>query len=308
MITVAIATRTIDRQRRYRSLLPAEQFAIVSALDCPTLAQLVKNRPVDVIIFDIQRPSMPTEEWLDLVASDPDLGLIPIAWVGRDVPATAFENLRAVANSGIVPPRPDSQKLVQALVQLVENSRRNARVSRAGGQSGWEPEEDIIENALSIFDRAEDSPIQNQPDASPDEWLVSELVGEPPKDSSNPAGEGNGVPEPPKNVQELPEESCITLNSEEIDTGSFGVAPGEKNTTSHHKLVNEKIIENTTGARGMPLNAEHVERITREILTKLSARLADEIASRIDHQLVRRTVEQVLAARDISSKSSTSVP
>jgi hypothetical protein len=298
MITVAIATRTLDRQRRYRSLLPVEQFTIVSALDCPTLSRLVKSRPVDVIVFDIQRPAMPVEEWLNFQANDPDLGIVPIAWVGRDVSAALVDTLASAPLSLLVPPRPDSQVLVQAITTLAAGARSNEGALRRAKQNGWEPGEDIIENALSIFDGMDNGPLQNFLPVEQDEWLVSEMAGGAVKNGNGKPGpvENNNTDKPSATADESTEESSITLDSEEIDTGSYGVVPRKRTTTSHPKLVNEKIMETTTNPGGLPMSPDQIERMTREILDKLAVRLAGELVSRIDPQTVRRMIEQVLAA------------
>ncbi len=295
MITVAVATRTMDRQARYRSLLPEKDFAIVSALDCPTLVQLAKNRPVDVIVFDIQRPAMPAGDWLDLVDSDPDLKSLPIAWVGRDVPAPVFARMSASTNSEIVPPRPDSQVLTDIIKRLAAAPRLAPGAIGSADQAGWRPAEDIIDNALSVFDQsAEDAP-PNIPGDQLQDWLVSELKGSPAGDGKGkPSGGGTEAQTPPP--ADVPtEESSITLESEEIDTGAFGIMPGKKNGATRPKLVNEKILGITTRPGQRITGPELVEHITQEILAKLASSLADELISRVDDNLVRRMVEERLA-------------
>ena len=168
---------------------------------------------------------------------------------------------------------------------------------RPADQAEWQPAEDIIDNALSVFDQSEENAPQNIPGDELKDWLVSEL-------DSSPAGDGKGKPDnsgvgteaqtPP--VAAVPtEESSITLESEEIDTGEFGVMPGKKTTTTRPKLVNEKILGITTRPGQKITGPELVEHITRDILARLASSLADELVSRIDDNLVRRMVEEKLA-------------
>lgn len=310
MITVAVATRTMDRQARYRSLLPAQDFTIVSALDCPTLAQLAKTRPVDVIVFDIQRPAMPAEDWLDIIDQDPDLRSLPVAWVGRDVPSAVFEKVRAAAICEVVPPRPDAQILIGVILRLAAICRSAPGVSRQAGQVGWQPGEDIIDDALRIFDQSAENASPDILTHSQKEWLVSELVGRRPKGRENrPESNGIGAEEEAPLAKNGPtEESSITLDSEEIGTGKFVVMPGQKNSTTHPGVINEKIMGITTRPGQRLTGPELVEQITREILGKLAAQLADELVARIDYDLVRRMVEEKLTVPDSVPPPDTNAP
>jgi DNA-binding NarL/FixJ family response regulator len=302
MITVAIATRTMDRQARYRSLLPVKDFAIVSVLDCPTLVQMVKSRPVDVIIFDLQRPAMPAEDWLEIIDNDPDLKFFPIAWVGRDVPQSVLAMIKTLADSEIVPPRPEAQVLVEVITRLATKSSLISSSLKPAEQAGWQPPEDIIDDALSIFDQ---SPENGKPlvvESSRDEWQVSELAGAtpPPKPEQSASGETEDDEEVQPFEKAPTEESSITLDSEEIGTGKFGVAPG-KSPTTHPALINEKIISITTRPGRKITGPELVEHITQKVLENLAARLADELLARIDQDQVRNMVRETLSASESDS-------
>jgi len=307
MITVAVAARTMDRQARYRSLLPAREFAVISALDCLTLARLAKTRPVDVVVFDLQKPAMPADAWLNLIEGDPDLKHLPTVWVGRDILPGVFTRVQALAGSLTIPARPDSRILAEAIMRitaLAEISRRKAGDPHPRSETVWLPEEDIIDQALVIFNEpAEESrpsaePAKGEPGAQ--EWLVSELDSSPDAGrKGKPHGETESrKTEAAEHKEEIPtEDSSISLDAEEFGTGGFAPVLQEKPVKTPSGVVNEKILPITTN-HGFKSQAgairELVQRVTREVLAELSVRLADELISRIDPELVRRLVEKKL--------------
>jgi len=294
MITVAVAARTMDRQARYRSLLPAPDYAILAALDCPTLARLARSRPVDVIIFDLQKPAMPAEDWLDLIESDPDVKCVPIVWVGRNILPRVFERALAVPGTLAVPERPDSRTLVEAVGRLADRSaksRRKANVPAPPRKTQWQPEEDVIDQALAIFD-----------EPSGEAGAAEEKVVSPEEIDSHVIKKVDpGVKAPMEN-------SSISLETEEFGTGKIGSTLDPKSTKTPPGVVQEKFLSITTHPgfkKPSGPSQELVERITREVLTVLAARLVDELVAKIDPQLVRSLVEEKLSNTGADSPSPT---
>jgi len=297
MMTIAVAARTMDRHARYRSLLPIRDFALLSALECATLARLIKTRPVDAIIFDLQKPTMPAEEWLDLLARDPELNSVMTIWVGRDVPPNLLERISTLEFSLAVPSRPDSQTLVQALEQAAAHAastRKKPGDTHPRGIPDWRPGEDIIDQALSIFDQPAGKE-ESAPAVQRDDWQVSELAC-PPGAAGEGTPTGGREPHQVESAALTPEpEPPIALNVEEIGTGSFAITLEPPRPQTNRGLVNEKILAIHQGTKDAnSTDAQLVDRITGEVVAELTYRLADELVSRIDPQMIRSIIEEKL--------------
>ncbi len=287
----------MDRQARYRSLLPAGQFTILAALDCPTLARLLRTRPVDVVLFDLQKPAMPAGEWLNAISQDAELRCVPIVWVGRDVPQEIYQRVCQAPHSEIIPPRPPLEMLVDILnqQQQVAAQIRREYASRKHEQDSqpWEPEEDIINDALSIFEQEANGKSRPRQQYE-EEWKVDEVsVG---SVSSLDDDESEcGLDIVPHEVHEEPEvtiddESSLNLNSEEIGTGDYGVIIDEPhgNTTG---VVNEKLLSITTHSGEQRKLSTLVEQITDEVVANLTGRLVQALVSKIDRGMIKEIVE-----------------
>ncbi len=289
----------MDRQARYRSLLPREQFTTLSALDCPTLARLLRTRPVDVVLFDLQKPAMSAGEWLNLISQDAELRCVPIVWVGRDIPQEIYQRVCQTAHSELVPPQPNAEMLVGILhqqQQVAAQLRREyaARTNEPESLS-WEPEEDIINDALSIFEQEADSQSSRPRKKYEEEWKVDEVsVGatDPPDD------ELRGLDVMPQGMQDEPEaslgeESSLDLDSEEFGTGKYGVIIDKPHEITSG-VVNEKLLSVTTDSGERRQLAAVIEQITDEVVATLTGRLVEALVGKIDRAMIKEIVDKRL--------------
>lgn len=285
----------MDRQARYRSLLPTGQFTILAALDCPTLARLLRTRPVDVVLFDLQTPAMPAGEWLNMISQDAELRCVPIIWVGRDVPQEIYQRVCQTPNSELIPAQPNSEMVVEILRQQQQVAAKVRREFSAETQqeedSSWQPEENIINDALSIFEQ------EGNGQAAPrqqyeEEWTVDEVsVGSTPQVDESLRGL-DVVPQETgaESGSPIGEESSPNLDIEEIGTGKFGVVVDEQqgNTTG---VVHEKLMNTTTNSGEHRSLKNLVDQVTDEVIASLTGRLVEALVSKIDRAMIREIVE-----------------
>jgi len=303
----------MDRQRRYQSLLSTEDCTVLAALDCLTLSRLAKSRPVDVIIFDLQHPAMSANDWLGTIDRDPELTCLPTVWVGRDVPRGIYDRIKALSNSIAITARPDAPTLLRAIKRVMDSSKNSLKKLGDTGpisNNQWQPGEGIIDQALSIFDSPSDEtatpPESAPPSPKGPEWSALEVDGAAngqKKSRSNSKAERD--PTEAAQLEEKPPEddSILQVNAEEVTTGKFKIAAiSKRDTDSGYRVVPEKMMPHDTAPKiAAPTDQSQklIERITTEVLDQLTDKLARELISRINPEMVRHMVEKKFG--DLSS-------
>ncbi len=294
MITVAVATRSMERQSRYREQLPEGKFRLVAALDCKMLNIMVSRRPVDVILFDLQRPAMPADEWLGMIEENPEIKGVPTVWIGHDVLPKLIQKIGRLGNGRMLPPTPSAETLIEAVTQVASVGSKRKGI---GSGSLWEPGEDTIDQALSIFDLED-----NDVDEPNGEFSASEMirlaahVGNQPDDDddterSEPAlYEASKIKVPAGKSAAKPTQSNADLGNlpaNAVDEPIMGSPLG--------KNVSQKHAAGDSAGKQNPL----VEQITNQIVGQLAERLVAEILAGIN----RKTIENLVREKLDSAKS-----
>ena len=155
MMTVAVAARQPQSQKRLRSLLDQVGVEAHFVTDVDSLIKCVKSRPVNVVVFDLDDPRWPARKWLEATAQDGDLGLVPVVWIGSELSAS---DLQAVVDHrpGLhLAKCPDAETLTEALETLTGSVRQDKDATLPTSQSpnspAWKPAVNTIEDALQIF-------------------------------------------------------------------------------------------------------------------------------------------------------------
>jgi len=170
MITVAVAARQPQSQKRYRALLGQAGVGAHFVTDVGLLIKCVKSRPIDLVIFDLDDRRWPARKWLEAAKLDSDLGLVPVVWIGSEMSESDLQAVDEHRPGLHLAKFPDAKTLTQAMESLVGSVRRDDEANPSASQRlnspTWKPAADTIDDALRIF---ADSSNEKKPAQHPDD-------------------------------------------------------------------------------------------------------------------------------------------
>jgi hypothetical protein len=330
MMTVAVAARKPQSQGRYRFLLGQTGVEAHFVTDLNLLIKCVKSRPIDVVIFDLDDPRLPARKWLDAARLDTDIGLVPVLWIGSEVPASDLQAVEEYRPGLRLAKLPDAATLLQTVERLMGVARLDGEdhlsTSQALKPPTWKPETDTIDDALCIFaDPAKDRPAEHPPESpgqprsspltttSPDDargvavkdggedydWFVTEMIktetapGQPRPDPSFIDVVPSGGTEKRILLSKLNDESAGGgSGSEGAEEIAVGVPISDDlSTTDQSSVPSARQIPSPQSSPVSGVDSALVDRIAREV----AAQLANEILKSLDPDTIRQAVETALA-------------
>lgn len=267
MITVAVAARDSSVRGHYQRITSEVGYGALFAPHEDILIRYVKSRPVDLVIFDLSPPTVSVTTWLEAVARDQDLALTPVLWVGKVASPALASTLDNYRPGTRVPERPDAQALSSLVQKLVGRPTPDTHSSTARQEPSardWTPEDETIENALSIFAEASGGEPERQPRTS--------------NSSAH------------KHLPKPAEAEAFELRAKELG-----------NSKPRLDVTDAAGTESITGPIPIPPFAaergESTVPLVEEITQRVLSRLADHFIRSLDADTVRRTVMDVLAER-----------
>ncbi|MBI5868814.1 MAG: hypothetical protein HZB43_11105 [candidate division Zixibacteria bacterium] len=313
MLTVTVAARQPESQKRYRELLKQLGVAAHFVTDHEQLLKYVRTRPVDLVLFDLNDPRWPARKWLEAAAVDSDLAAVPVVWVGSEAPAPEMEAITRYRLGVHLPKMPDAAALTAVISTVTGAVRRetdSGQVPVAGSDpDSWKPAVHTIDDALSIFAEAPDA----LPVAGPDQ--PSTKTNEARRNVSGPTGEDYDlfVSEMVKTEpHSLPREAVPGFVDSGVPTGT------EKGILIPHPddadfIVPEESAPQTRPDVGLSLmigleamdqtdcpvperdqEADAQKDLIDKIAGEVAARLAGELVKKLDPSAIRKAVEATL--------------
>lgn len=318
MLTVVVAARQPDSQRRYRAVLKQASVATLYVTDLEQLIRCVRTRPIDIVLFDLDDPRWPARKWLDAASVDSDLAAVPVVWVGSEAPAPDMEAVKQYRPGIHLSRLPDAPTLSTVLADLSGAAKRDtdsAQAASAGADpDAWKPAVNTIDDALSIFADSADSPkgsdvsksvpkrsqdigpaARSHPaDADHEDYdvFVAQMVKTEPHpvlhestpglvDTDIPAGTEKGILIP------HPDDEEIVLPTDPTLQDSTGVG---LSMMSGLDAADERTDLRSESQPDNDAEQALVDRIAGEV----AARLAAELAKKLDPAAIRRAVEASL--------------
>lgn len=294
MITVAVAAGDQAAIDYYRGLMADAKFDAIFASEIEILTKCIKSKPIDLVLFDLSSPALSATSWLEAVRLDSELALTPVLWVGMARPmalATALDNYRPGARTR---QRPNLTSLMELVHKVVGRTAAETEEASELMESSkeWKPEDNTIDDALSIFaDAGQNGRSQTQPlaDDSDDEdiFQTSEIS----RSGAVSNGKTRNDAPPPKNEPDVlaipssgPEEKIV------IDL------PDEASTVCSPSAVRSSVQAPTLEADTEESAPSKVSNeLVDEITNKVVSRLAVEIFANLDTGAIRQTVREVLS-------------
>ncbi len=318
MLTVTVAARQPESQRRYRDLLKELGVAAHYVTDHEQLIKCVRTRPVDLVLFDLNDPRWPARKWLDAAAVDSDLAAVPVVWVGSEAPAPDMEAIAQYRLGVHLPKMPDAAALTAVITTITGAVRRetdSGQVPLAGSDpEAWKPAVNTIDDALSIFVEAPDASLAAG-SAKPKLEQPSTKTKEAPRNASGSTGDDYDlfVAEMVKTEpHSLPREAVPRFVDAGVPTGTEKgiliphpddadfVVPEESAPNSQPdvglSLMSglETTAESDSPVRESDQEADAQKALIDKIAGEVAARLAGELVKKLDPSAIRKAVEATL--------------
>lgn len=290
MITVAVAAGDPAANEYYSGLMADAKFDAIFTPEIELLTQCVKSQPIDLILFDLSSPNLSATSWLEAVRQDSALALTPVLWVGMARPmalATTLDNYRPGARTR---QRPNLTSLMEFVQKLVAGNAAPTADDAEPIESSkeWKPEDDTIDDALSIFaDAGQNGRSHPRPlpeDDDEDIFQTSELSRTGPviNGKTHPTG---STPHTAPEVLAIPSsgpEEKVVVNLP--DEGVGGDSPSATDTS-------DLFLEPDPTPGLSDVSDELVDEITNKVIS----RLASEVFKSLDAGAIRQTVREVLS-------------
>jgi hypothetical protein len=290
MITVAVAAGDEAANEYYRGLMADAKFDAIFTPEIELLTQLVKSQPVDLILFDLSSPNLSATSWLEAVRQDSALSLTPVLWVGMARPmalATTLDNYRPGARTR---QRPNLTSLMELVQKLVGGNTAPTTDAEEPIESSkeWKPEDDTIDDALSIFAEAGQNGRSHARPLPADEdeviFQTSEISRSGPVSNGKPTAAGSASRTAPE-VLAIPStgpEEKVVINLPDDDLG--------KNPPSATD-TGDLALESETAPKASDVSDALVDEITNKVIS----RLASEVFKNLDTGAIRQAVREVLS-------------
>ena len=299
MITVAVAARDSAASRYYRGLLADAKFEAIFSPDVDSLIRHVKSRPIDLIIFDLNSPSIRVTAWLEAVKRDADLALTPVLWVGHARPmalAVTLDNYRPGARISEKPTLKTLMELVSQMVGRLEQRPQTVANRSNGSSRPWKPGDETIDHALSIFAESQGqsghSPLRPDADVAghdqedEDDWKTAEIRRSTTNNHPNPVSGTMDAAVP--NILNPPLESGPKAEVI-ID---FPLDQPQTSGSSATRLHDESALTATIAtSQPEPISEAFIDEVTNRVIS----RLAVEVFKNLDKDAVRQAVRDVLS-------------
>ncbi len=290
MISLAIAVKDPAATRRYRQLLTESGCEALYITTIIELVRTVKSRPIDVVIFDLGLSSLPASEWLTIVEKDNDLALTPVLWIGSNIPRSLTPAIEEHRPGLWLKTIPKADELMAAVFQLIGRRVDTGAVppvEHRVDEREWTPQDDLIDDALQIFEEEVGRPANASPGT---DFKVQDTHTGSHRQRSQPPGEAAPERLAPQHGDNHPEvDDEIEVAVSEVTTMPGATGPKRKIFGANNRPPAVAQIDLDAGD-DPGADVDMVD----EIVERVIERLASKLAKQIDASMIRREIAVVM--------------